>query len=204
MMSLCGYIFELFLRVRLTSPEMPPLVAIGSEGKLSIPVTDQIVMLGGLTTVKTVATHPIPFTYWPISTTFKSVDSIICTASEIILIQSTVGKPETHGVNIPGLNELLRGFPVRFSKSRNICLVFVTDEEANLVRLRSLKPPEMLPGKKNVGIYSCVLQIGQQTFPQVADGEPSALDPAVVRGSVINCDPTDGPCYIGSHQEKRE
>jgi len=158
---------------------MPPLTGIGVDGTLNIPVTTQVLMLESATALKTIAQHPTPFAYWPISPDFKSINSIICTAKEIIFVLSTVGKSGTHAVDIPGLQDVIRHIPSRFAQSRHWCFVFVSDQETNLVRLRSREPPDLLRPVKSVKVYPCVFKIGSQPFPEVIDCEPSPLDFAI-------------------------
>jgi hypothetical protein len=98
-----GWCFEKFVHVRLIAhPTLKPLHATPAKqdsGSLVIPVCNRFHPLSGVTLLKKANTHSLPFYWRPTSGSFTSLNAIICTAQDIILIQTTVSL--THDVK-PG------------------------------------------------------------------------------------------------------
>jgi hypothetical protein len=168
-----GHVYEKFVHARLlASPE--PLEAIPADSSLPnlcLPIQPKAVPLGGSSLLKSANKHCIPFYWLPVSQSFTSADSIICTNTHVLFIQSTINpyhdaKPE--GIMVP-LNTL----PKRFRDKRIHCLVFVTDSEARAITLRG----RHFEGLGDVRIYACVFNIGQSELTQ---GEKEILEKSTV------------------------
>ena len=176
-----GYIFELFLRVRLMSSNSVPLSTIpklSDSPKLEIPSTGNVIYLYGLTRMNEAHKHQLPFMWWPTTTNFASMDAIICTHQHIIFLSSTVSGH--HDVNVEGLRAVISHIPSQFRKKRALCLVFVTinaQTAADLLK-QDLKVSEHVEG---LHVYSSVFKVGE---------EPMDESDLLCLNHVIVCDTT--------------
>lgn len=174
----CGYMFELLLRVRLTAhANSDPLVAIPKDpdgSKLNIPVTERVISLSGITALKQANQHTVPFCWWPTSCTFSPVDAIVCTATDIIFVQSTIS--QSHNVNIDNLTLTIQNLPERFRQTHRLCFVFVANQRATAVTLMNQKLEQL----KDFSVYSCYFDISAHTFDDTQEG---FLTRAIVSGA---------------------
>ena len=88
-------------------------------------------------------THPLngktglnePYDPILLATNFYLIYGIICTDSDIILVQATVSSK--HDVKVTGLDAIRDGLPAGFRQARNWCLVFITSTEESAPALRN-------------------------------------------------------------------
>jgi hypothetical protein len=172
-----GWCFEKFVHVRLIAhPPLKPLRATPAKqdsGSLDIPVCNQFNPLGGVTLLKKANTYSLPFYWQPTSGSFTSLNAIICTAQDIILIQTTVSL--THDVKPEGLDAVLGNLPLKFRQACRICLVFVTDNKIAAEHLRNQKLSKL--SSYLLKIYSSVFSVGQTPWSET---EKQALKNIVV------------------------
>ncbi|KAF8346138.1 hypothetical protein F5887DRAFT_962858 [Amanita rubescens] len=153
--GLADWMYEKFVHIRLTSPTAPPLMCIPTDEAsptLMIPVCDIIHPLNGKTGLSEANKYSLPFYWRPTSTSFTSINGIICTNSDIILVQATVSSQ--HDVKVSGLDAIRNGLPVGFCQERNFCLVFITvptEESDQELCYQNMSLPECW---KNLVIYS--------------------------------------------------
>ncbi|KAF8342458.1 hypothetical protein F5887DRAFT_974351 [Amanita rubescens] len=155
-----GWMFEKFVHIRLASTAAPPLTCVPADvgrDSLLIPVCGITRPLNGITGLREANKYALPFYWRPTSTSFTSIDGIICTDSDIILVQATVSSK--HKVKVSGLDAIRNGLPERFQR-RNWCLVFITstEESAQALRDQNMTLPERW---ENLVIYSCTFMIGR-------------------------------------------
>ena len=156
-----GWMYEKFVHIRLASPAAPSLMCIPADNaspNLMIPVCDITRPLNGKTGLREANKYPLPFYWRPTSTSFTSIDGIICTDSDIILVQATVSSQ--HGVKVSGLDAIRNGLPVGFCEERNFCLVFITptEESAQDLRNQNMGLPQRW---QDLVIYSSTFAIGK-------------------------------------------
>lgn len=153
-----GYFYKKFVHARLSVNRSCELLVIVPADRgspdLTLPALATFNQLNGLPRLKKANEHRLPFYWRPTSNSFSSVDAIICTAREIILLQSVVSP--AHNIKIEGLENILKVLPVGFRSARRLCLVFVTDTEETATSLRA-RDLASLSNFKNLHIYSCVL-----------------------------------------------
>lgn len=140
--------------------------ASNDTAPLTIPVCAITHPLNGKSGLSAANNYTLPFYWRPTSssTSFTSLDGIICTDSDIILIQATVAKQ--HDMKVSGLDAIRNGLPARFHQRRNWCLVFTTSTEESAQALRNQNT--ILPKRwEALAIYSCTFIIGQRTLSDV-------------------------------------
>jgi hypothetical protein len=98
----------------------------------------------------------LPFYWRPTDQSFTSVDSILCTKTEGILIQSTVSPK--HDAKPEGIQSVHDSLPKGFWKKRKWAFVFITDTDENAAALRSQTLKDLPEG---IDVYSCTFEIGQ-------------------------------------------
>jgi len=191
MKGLSSYVFQKFVHVRLTA-HASSLRAEPAKRSLtylkSVPVCGTVIPLNGLSKLREANKHPLP-SYWrPTSTSFTSVNAIICTDKKIILLQSAVAP--AHEVRVTGLDDIRKNLPGGFEEARELYFVFVTNEErfSALLRVRGLMGHSRWDGLK---IHSCVFEIGKMSL---TCREKIALGNVIVSSyhtcalmSLINC-----------------
>ena len=155
-----GWMVEKFVHVRLASSVPPPLTCVPTDvakERLIVPECHGPIPLNGTTGLSAVNQHPLP-SYWrPTSHSFTSIDGIVCTESHVLLFQAIISSQ--HGVKVSGLDAIHDSLPVKFRKSHNWCLVFITSSEKTARSLRNQKIT--LPERWiDLGIYSCTFMIG--------------------------------------------
>ena len=154
-----GNFYEKFVHVRLTAhPSAKPLIGIPADSKLPqlvIPVCTQHIPLGGLSRLTKANEYELPFYWRPTNQSFTSINSILCTETEGILIQSTVS-PE-HDVKPEGIQSIRDYLPKGFWRKRKWAFVFITDTDENAVALRSQTLKDLPEG---IDVYSCTFKIG--------------------------------------------
>ena len=182
MRGAAGWCFEKFVHVRLIAhPSSTPLEATPAKKNspdLIIPVCKNFIPLGGVTLLAKANKHPLPFYWRPTSTQFTSLDAVICTTKEILLLQTSVA--EKHPVEPEGIDEVLSRIPKTFKSCRRICLVFIADSEHTAFRLRN----QRLSGLSSYGleVYSTVFTVGQTPL---SGKEREALENIVVRDNYV-------------------
>lgn len=110
-----GWMFEKFVHVRLTSAFATPLTCVPANdatATLTIPVCAITRPLNGKTGLSKANKYTLPFYWRPTSSSFTSINSIICTGSDIILVQATVASQ--HDVKVSGLDAIRDGLPAKF------------------------------------------------------------------------------------------
>ena len=133
-----GWIFEKFVHIRLTSAFTTPLTCVPTNdatATLTIPVCAITRLPNGKTGLSK-ANKYTPLFYWrPTSSSFTSINSIICTDSDIILAQAAVASQ--HDVKVLGLDAIRDGLPTKFCQERDWCIVFITPMEESARSLRN-------------------------------------------------------------------
>ena len=157
-----GWMFEKFVHIRLTST--PPLTCVPADDAaetFSIPVCAITRPLNGKTGLSEAYNYTLLFYWRPTSTSFTSIDGIICTDSDIILVQATVSSE--HDVKVSGLDAIRNGLPAKFRQERNWRLVFITSTEESALALRNQNTA--LPERwEDLVIYFCTFMIGRRTL----------------------------------------
>jgi hypothetical protein len=157
-----GWCFEKFVHVRLIAhPTSTPLVAIPAKQNsptLPIPVCEKFHPLSRASLLKEANKYTLPFYWWPTSGQFTSLDAVICTEKEVLLLQTTIALGG-HNIKLEGIDKVLDHLPKGFRSCRRLCLVFVTDDEQTAVRLRNQKLPGLSPYK--LEIFSSVFMVGK-------------------------------------------
>jgi hypothetical protein len=173
-----GNFYEKFVHVRLTAhPSAEPLIGIPADNKLPqlvIPVCTQRIPLGGLSRLTKANKYKLPFYWRPTNQSFTSVDSILCTETEGIFIQSTVS-PE-HDAKAEGIQAVHDSLPKGFWTKRKWAFVFITDTDENAVKLRSQQLKDL---PQDINVYSCTFKIGQS---ELTSRELAVLEEATVTG----------------------
>jgi len=149
-----------------------------ASATLMIPVCDITRPLNGKTGLSEANKYSLPFYWRPISSTsFTSIDGIICTNSDIILVQATVSSQ--HDVKVSGLDAIRNGLPEGFRRERNFCLVFITptEESAEDLLNQNMGLPERW---QNLVIYSSTFVIGK-----LSDVDQAALTTYIVSQCVL-------------------
>jgi hypothetical protein len=153
-----GWIFEKLVHMRLMSASSPPLICIStSNSTITIPVCDNTHPLNGKYALRDANKHELPFYWRPTSTTFTSIDGIVCTDSQIFLIQATVASK--HDINEMGLDTIFNGLPVKF-REKLWCLVFITPTEECARGLRNQTISLSSCWMEKLNIYSCTFMVG--------------------------------------------
>jgi hypothetical protein len=155
------WMYEKFVHIRLASPTAPSLMCVPADSAsatLMIPVCDITHPLNGKTGLSEANKYSLPFYWRPTSTSFTSIDGIICTNSDIILVQTTVSSQ--HDVKVLGLDAIRNSLPIGFHQERNFCLVFITPtkESAQDLCNQNMDLPEHW---QNLVIYSSTFMIGK-------------------------------------------
>jgi hypothetical protein len=109
--------FEKFVHLRLTSTFGTPLTCVPANEAIAtftIPICAITRPLNGKTGLSEVNKYTLPFYWRPTSSsfTFTSIDGIICTDSDIVLVQAIV--TSQHDVKVSGLDAIRNGLPVKF------------------------------------------------------------------------------------------
>ena len=155
-----GNFYEKFVHVRLTAqPYAQPLIGIPADSKLPqlvIPVCTRHIPLGRLFRLAQAYEYELPFYWRPTNQSFASVDSILCTKTEGIFIQSTVSTK--HDAKPEGIQSVHNYLPNGFWRQRKWAFVFITDTDENAVALRSQRLKDL---PEDIDIYSCTFKIGQ-------------------------------------------
>ena len=162
--TLASWMFEKFVHIRLTSTAAPSLMCVPADdatANLMIPICATTHPLNGKTGLSAANKHTLPFYWRPTSTSFTSIDGIICTDTDITLVQAIVSLQ--HDVKVSGLDVIRNGLPAKFSQAHNWCLVFITstEESAQALRNQNTRLPERW---EDLIIYSCAFMIGQHTL----------------------------------------
>lgn len=159
--------YEIFVHTRLTcSTTAPPLTcdpASGDTATLNIPVCARanVCPLNGKTGLREANKSVLPCYWRPTSTSFTSLDAIICTDSEVIILQATVAKE--HDVKVSGLDTIYASLPAGFHESRKWCLVFISSTEESAQALRDRKTI-IHERWEELAVYSGTFVIGQHTL----------------------------------------
>ena len=150
-------------KLRLTAdPAAEPLPCTSEhQSSISIPVVPNVISISGSSNLSEADRNTLPFYWRPLSRNFTSVDAIICTRKEILLIQTTVSRK--HGIELRGLKFIRDNIPSKFWQGRQCYLVFVTHDEDRATRLSS-RTYSALEDFPEVKICSCVFPIGTSTF----------------------------------------
>ena len=164
--SSAGWIFEKFVHIRLTSPSAPPLTCVSANNAttLSIPVCRTVHPLSGKTVLRDANKYTLPFYWRPTSSSFTSIDGMVCTDSSIFLVQATVASK--HDVKVSGLDTIYDSLPAKF-RQRNWCLVFITPTEECARDLRNQSTSLPSHWKNTLAIYSCTFMVGQGKFSDI-------------------------------------
>jgi hypothetical protein len=158
-----GNFYEKLMHVRLTAdPAAKPLPCTSAfQPSISIPVVPNVISLSGKSNLSQANGNTVPFYWRPLSQDFTSVQAIICTQKEVLLIQTTVSRK--HGIKLKGLKFIRDNIPSTFWKKRQCYLVFVTHDEDRATQLSSRTYPA-LENFPEVKVCSCVFPIGTSTF----------------------------------------
>jgi hypothetical protein len=150
-----GWCFEKLLVAHLSSMSLKATAAKKNAPCLVIPGCKRFYPLEGLPALACADSHLLPFCWrlGPILTRFTSLDAIICTKKEILLLHTG------HEIKCEGIQQILAHLPKKFQWARCICLVFITNSEDAAVCLQN----QHLPGLSsyNVQVYSSVLKISK-------------------------------------------
>jgi hypothetical protein len=179
--STAGWIFEKFVHIRLTSISAPPLTCVSANNgaTLTIPVCLTARPLNGKTALREVNKFKLPFYWRPTSSSFTRIDSIVCTDSDIFLLQATVASK--HDVKVSGLDTIYNGLPAKFRQTRNWCLVFITPTEECARDLCNQNTSLPSQWKKTLAIYSCTFMVGRG---KLSDGEMDVLEGYIVSSAL--------------------
>jgi hypothetical protein len=131
-----------------------------------------------LTHLRQANQFPLPFYFLPSTDNYTSVDCVVCTAHEIIFIQSTVGNKRD--VAPSGVQNILENLPIKFAKQRTRCFVFVTNSDTQADRLRKLKLKDL--SQLSMAMFSCVFHIGDAR----SEGEVNVIKGIADRASSID------------------
>jgi len=158
-----GNFYEKLMHVRLTAdPAAKPLPCTSAfQPSISIPVVPNVISISGKSNLSQANGNTLPFYWRPLSQNFTSVQAIICTQKEILLIQTTVSR--RHGIKLKGLKFIRDNIPSKFWEKRQCYLVFVTHDEDRATQLSSRTYPA-LENFPEVKVCSCVFPIGTSTF----------------------------------------
>jgi len=172
------WIFKKFAHLRLTSVSAPPLTCVSANNAatLTIPVCLTARPLSGKTALREVNRFKLPFYWRPTSSLFTSIDGIVCTDSDIFLLQATVSSK--HDVKVSGLDTIYNGLPVKFRQNRNWRLVFITPTEECARDLRNQSTSLPSHWKETLAIYSCTFMVGQ--------GKLSEAEMNVLAGYIVS------------------
>jgi hypothetical protein len=179
-----GWCFEKFVHMHLVahplSKSLKTTAAKRDSPRLVVLVCKQFCAFGGLNALASANSQQLPFYWRLISTQFTSLDAIICTSKEILLLQTTISRG--HGVKPEGIQQVLGHLPKKFQEACRICLVFITDNEEAAVHLRN----QHLPGLSsyNLHVYSSVITISEMLENR---GAREALENLFVRDPVSLC-----------------
>jgi hypothetical protein len=159
-----SYLFEKFLHIRLTTPSQAPLECrplIAEALPLTIPICQTVIPLNGVSNLKDAKTYTEPFYWRPTHQIFPVVDAIICTSTEVILLQCTVSK--RHKTNTEKLQEIVTNLGSTYLQRRRLCLVFTVDskEAATAVKLPQSEEFTQLMTKHKISVYTTTCLIGR-------------------------------------------
>jgi hypothetical protein len=158
--SSAGWMFEKFVHIRLTLHSASSLECVSANAPtLTMPVCRYTYPLNGKTSLQKVNKFKLPFYMRRTSTSFTSIDAIICIESDIFLVQATL--TSQHDVKVSGLDAIFDNLPVKFRQHRNWRLVFITPTEecAQGLRNQSTSLPPRWEGI--LDFYSCTFMVGQ-------------------------------------------
>ena len=169
-----GRIFKKFVHIRLTSVSAPPLTCISANNAttLTIPVCRAVRPPDGKTALREANKHKLPF-YWRLTpSSFTSIDGIVCTDSDIFLVQATVASKRD--IKVSGLDIIYDGLPVKFRQQRNWRLVFITPTEECARDLCNQSTSLQVPShwKNTLAFHSCTFMVGQG---KLSDAEMNVL-----------------------------
>jgi len=166
-----GWIFEKFVHIRLTSLSSPPLTCVSANNAtITIPVCHTVRPLNCKTALGNVNNYNLPFYWRPTSSSFTSIDGIVCTDSDIFLVQATVASK--HDVKVSGLKTIYYNLPTMFRNKRNWRLVLITPTQECARDLRNQSTSLPSRWKKTLAIYSCTYLVGQG---KLSDAEMNVL-----------------------------
>jgi len=173
-----GWIFEKFIHIRLMSVSAPPLTCVPANNAaiFNIPVCHTTHPLNGKTALREANKYNVPFCWRPTSSSFTSIDGIICNNSDIFLVQATV--TSKHDVKVSGLDAIYNSLPIGFCQKCNWHLVFITPTEESAQDLRNQSTSLPSHQKKTLAIYSCTFMVGQ--------GKLSEAEMNVLAGYIVS------------------
>lgn len=159
-----SWMFEKFVHIQLVSTFSTQFTCVPADNTtetLTIPVCTVTHPLNGTTGLSEANKYTLPFYWRPTSTSFTSINGIICTDSDMVLIQATVSS--RHDVKVAGLGAIRDGLPVKFRRERNWRLILITPSEESARALCNWST--ILPeGWEELDIYSYTFMNGQHTL----------------------------------------
>lgn len=148
-----------WLSAHPASTPIPCTAAAAEAPTLEIPVCpkDRAIPFTGVTLLRDINKHPLPFCFLSVSQTFPTVDAIVFGKKLLITVQVTASS--RHSANSSAFKQIWDHLPLAIRQKYKWCHVFVTGDEGTAATLRRQQrenPPGIV-----IFYYSAVFEVGQ-------------------------------------------